>query len=256
MGIYDTDVIQVRDGPMVAYRLLQARVSDDPVRSEERAAFAAQLGVQTEDVQTWDVLQGTSSFEAVTDGVDAVLVGGSGEFSVLSNESWLPSFFDTLGALAENGFPTFASCFGFQGMVVALGGEVVTDESAAEVGTFELTTNENAEGDIMFGELPRSFVGQEGHKDRARRLPDCLTNFVSSKRCPNQAIRYKDSMVFATQFHPELTGNLNRLRFKRYYDMYEQAFGAAGARSLLDTFMESPEANALLTRFHRLVSSL
>ena len=239
---------------MVAYRLLQARVSSDPVRSEERNAFATQLGVPVEDVQTWDLLQGTSSFETVTDGVDAILVGGSGAFSVLSDETWLPSFFDTLGALAENGFPTFASCFGFQGLVVALGGEVITDESAAEVGTFELTTNDNAKDDIMFGELPPTFVGQEGHKDRARRLPDCLTNFVSSKRCPNQAIRYKDSMVFATQFHPELTGNLNRLRFKRYYDMYEKAFGADGAKSLLDTFSESPEANALLKRFHQLIS--
>lgn len=59
--------------------------------------------------------------------------------------------------------------------------------------------------------------------------------------------------VWATQFHPELTGNDNRTRFERYFAMYSKAFGAAEARRTLDAFHPSPEANALLGAFRSYV---
>ena len=108
----------------------------------------------------------------------------SGAFSVLDDEPWIHSFIDLLGHIADQGFPTFASCFGFQGMILALGGEVIHDEPNAEVGSFVLETTQAAKNDPLFASLPATFVAQEGHKDRAQTLPAGVTNMARSERCP------------------------------------------------------------------------
>lgn len=236
------------------FRLLQARLRDDPVREEERLAFAIRLDVSSDQVEAFDVLSGRASHDRIIDGVDAILVGGSGAFSVLDDVPWMASFVDTLGGLADSGFPTFASCFGFQGMVVALGGEVVHDEERSEVGSFELRRTAEAGSDPLFAALPHRFVAQLGHKDRASRLPSSLINLAESDRCPFQAFRVEGKPVYATQFHPELTREDNLLRMERYFDMYAEAFGAGETRRMMDAFLPSPESNALLRQFRAFVS--
>ena len=46
--------------------------------------------------------------------VDAVLVGGSGAYSVTDDLPWVRDFVRTLGGLVEHNVPLFGSCFGFQ----------------------------------------------------------------------------------------------------------------------------------------------
>lgn len=231
------------------FKLLQARLPEDLVRTEERYAFAQQMGVEADQILPFDMLSAPITFKTVTDGVDAILVGGSGAFSVLDDEPWIANFIDTLGELAQAGFPTFASCFGFQGMVLALGGEIVHDEENAEVGSFTLSATRAASKDPVFQALPSEFIAQEGHKDRATKLPQSVIHLASSERCPFQAMRVPDKPVYATQFHPELTSEDNKLRFSRYFDMYSKAFGRSQAESMMEAFRPSPEANALLRRF-------
>jgi GMP synthase (glutamine-hydrolysing) len=239
----------------VRFRLLQARLPGDPVREEERQAFAARLGVPIKDLVPFDLLAAPEiAFDPVTDGVDAVLVGGSGAFSVTDDAPWIRPFADTVAALADRGFPTFASCFGFQAMVMGLGGRVDHDPDAAEVGSFDLTLEPAAEADPLFGELPPRFVAQQGHKDRAFTLPSGLVHLARSERCPYQAVRAGAHPVWATQFHPELTMADNRARFLRYLAMYEQAFGGAEAQRMVDAFRESPHSNGLLRRFAAFVA--
>jgi GMP synthase (glutamine-hydrolysing) len=233
---------------MPVFRLLQARHADDPVRQEECVSFAARLGVPLEAVLPFDLLAGDCTAERAQEGVDAVLVGGSGKFSIYDAETWLVPFIDTLGALAEADVPMFASCFGFQGLVMALGGEVVNDEANAEVGTFELTLTDDAAADPLFGHLPRSFPAQLGHKDRATRLPEGAILLASSARCPYQALRYGQN-VYATQFHPELDRDDNRFRFSRYLDDYAKVFGRDEAQHMLDSFQPTPDADGLLAGF-------
>jgi GMP synthase (glutamine-hydrolysing) len=230
------------------FRLLQARHATDPVRSEEREAFARRLDVPLEHVVPFDLLGDRITYTEVTRGVDAVLVGGSGKFSVLDDEPWLPPFFDVLGSLAGAQFPTFASCFGFQGLVIALGGEVDHDEPNAEVGTYTLNPTDHAGEDPVFGHLPESFAAQLGHKDRAVVWPDEAIHLASSERCPYQALRV-GTRVYATQFHPELTADDNRFRFERYLDDYMAVFGADRAQKMLEEFTPSPHSDALLRRF-------
>jgi len=207
------------------------------------------MGVPLSHVLCFDLLEGQTSLEQVTEGVDALLVGGSGAFGVNDDVAWMHSFVDTLGALADEAFPLFASCFGFQGLCVALGTPVVPDPAGAEVGTYALSLTDEGRADPLFGSLPQHFLAQEGHKDRATGLPEGCVWLARSERCPYQALRVGKGLVYATQFHPELDDKSQKLRFSRYFDLYKNIYGEARAREILEEMRPSPEANALLPRF-------
>jgi GMP synthase (glutamine-hydrolysing) len=233
---------------MKRYLLLQARNLDDIVRPEERKAFAQQLQTPLETVDTCDVLNDELSLSrALT--YDAVLVGGAGEYSVLDDDPRIKGFINHLGELTSAKVPVFASCFGFQALVLALGGTVVKDVPNAEVGTYILKTTKEAAADPVFSDLPSPFLAQMGHQDRAETLPESLINFAHSQRAPFQAFRVKDTPVYATQFHPELTFDDNRRRFARYMKIYGALFGEEEAQKRMDSHRPSPESNRLLRRF-------
>lgn len=231
------------------FRLLQARGADDPVRVEERAAFAEKLGVPVDDVEPVDLLAGPLDVDRVADGANAVLVGGSGAWGVCDDAPWIRAFIDGLGELSTRDVPLFASCFGYQALVVALGGQVRPSPERAEVGTYELAPTAAAATDPLFDALPAAFPAQEGHKDAALVLPSSVVNLVTSARCPYQALRVPGREVWATQFHPELSDVDNKRRFDRYWDMYVGVFGHDEARRIYDGHRPSPHSNALLRRF-------
>jgi GMP synthase (glutamine-hydrolysing) len=228
--------------------LLQVRNPGDPARDDEHRAFATRLNVSPSAIRTVDVLTETLGPQTHAD-VDVVLVGGSGEYSVLDDAPPIHRFIDYLALVSNSGTPFFASCFGFQALVLGLGGEVVKDEDNAEVGTYDLELTEAGVADPLFGTLPRAFKAQLGHKDQVRRLPECLVNLASSPRTRIQAYRMTGRPVYATQFHPELTWLENRARFERYYEEYGRVFGEEAAKAQLDGHQPSPEVNTLLPAF-------
>ncbi len=235
--------------------LLQARRPDDPARFEERSSFAAKCGLEEESVVPLNLLDETLSLARVLRH-DALMVGGSGEFYV-SNAS-LPGFPEVLELLrevVEAGHPTFASCFGFQLMVKALGGEIVYDPENTEVGTYTLRLTDAGRIDPLFSELPGRFRAQMGRKDRASRMPAGIPNLASSERSPFQALRVPGKPIWATQFHPELDAATNRGRFERYMEGYSASMTEEERRAALDRFHDSPETEALLPRFVALVLS-
>lgn len=234
-------------------RLLQAREPGDVVREEERACFAVRLGLPADDVLPYDLLSGTADADALCDGVDAVLIGGSGAFSVYDPHAWVGRFITLTGELAER-LPMFASCFGFQALVVAAGGVVARDDARAEVGTFDVRTVAAAD-DPLFGDLPATFAAQLGHKDHAVTWPGSLRLLAASDRCPYQACRVPDRLVWATQFHPELTRDDNLRRLERYRVAYTAAFGPDGYQRMVDGFRPSPVADGLLARWRVLVAA-
>lgn len=238
----------------IKFKLLQARVEGDPVRERERNSFAVGMGVAPEQIETVDMLKGEATYDSIVDGVDAVIVGGSGDFSVTVNHAWLPNFIKVLGDIAKNGFPTFASCFGFQVMNLALGGRVETDNKGLEVGSHIVERLPESDGDPLFHELPDNFVAQQGHADRAMVLPEGVTLLAQSPKCPYQAIKVKGAPVYATQFHPELTATENKRRFLQYFDHYIKAVGQEESERILNSFQESEDSSYLLRRFKNLVS--
>lgn len=233
--------------------LLQARDADDPMRSEEVGSFAARTGLAREHFSTHDLLAGPPSIGEVLSH-DALMIGGSGDYYVSRND--LPDQHGTLellGEAAERGHPTFASCFGFQLLVNALGGTIEQDVGAMELGTVDIRLTVEGSADPLLGSLPEVFPAQAGRKDRATRLSPRLTHLASSELCPFHAVRVPGQPVWATQFHPELTGEENRARFLRYLDGYGAYMSPEELEQTLSTFRASPEAEGLLPRFLRLV---
>ena len=119
-----------------------------------------------------------------------MLVGGSGEYSVLDNNIVIKRFIDYLGEIVESIVPMFASCFGFQALALAYGGTVIHDEEKAEVGTYEIYTTMNAENDPIFQQLPKRFLAQLGHQDHVTVLPSEFIHLAGSERSEHQAFKH------------------------------------------------------------------
>jgi GMP synthase (glutamine-hydrolysing) len=235
-------------GPVAKFLLLQARNPGDPMAAHEVSCFADALGLPARQITPWSLLQGVPARRDL-DQVDYLLVGGSGDYSVLDNHSWLRDFFDFLDNVVVNQrVPTFASCFGFQGLVIAGGGQVVKDPENAEVGTFEITLTDHGIDDPLLGPLSPSFDAQLGHKDRADRMPSGMKHLARSERVEVQALRVGDLPIIATQFHPELNRAANHHRYMAYLDNYGQS-AASDADEVLAGLKETPDATALLPRW-------
>ncbi len=229
--------------------LLQARTPEDPAKPEELISFADKAKLPPSAFFSHDLLTGPPPLAHVKE-FDALMVGGSGDFSVASRN--LPFLDETLGLLSEVlevGFPVFASCFGFHLIAAAVGGEVVHNPAGTEVGTYCVTLTEEGAQDPLFGTLPNQFTAQLGHKDFVPQLPEGFINLGFSDLAPIQAMRMAGEPVWATQFHPELSGEENLFRFNRYMKVYSHIMSDKELADTLNSFLPSPECNTLIRLF-------
>lgn len=230
------------------FLLLQARVAGDPMAEHERLCFAEALEVDPTLVIAHDLLAGAPS-DADLASHPLLLVGGSGAFSTLDDDPWLGEFFDFLAdVVIPRRVPTFASCFGFQALVRAGGGDMTRDPARAEVGTFDIHLTEPGHDDPLLAPFAPSFAAQLGHKDHATRLPAGMHHLAGSERSPFQAARIDGTSIFATQFHPELDREGNAYRFQAYRAAYSGS-AADDDDAVLAAMRETPEATSLLPRW-------
>lgn len=235
--------------------LLQARNAEDPMKDHELRCFVERCGPGKAEVRAWDLLEAVPSLSAVRS-YDALMVGGSGDFYVSRRDlPTMDAFDDLLREVVSAGHPTFASCFGYQAMVHALGGEVVHDPENTEVGTYELQLTVAGREDELFSRLPARFTAQMGHKDRAGAHPDGVLNLAASEACPFQALRIADKSIWATQFHPELSEGTNRERYEHYLEGYSRYMSAEEEEQAASRFGASPDASSLLEYFVQLLVS-
>lgn len=221
------------------------------MREHEIGCFQRCFDVDPGQIRIFDLLTGVPSAGDL-DAVDVVLLGGSGDYSVAKGGPWLPAALDAMVALHDSAKPTFASCWGFQAMARALGGEVITDHSRAEVGSTWLELTAAGEADPVFGPLGKRFQAQVGHEDIVTRLPEGATLLASSELVENQAFRFDGKPIYCTQFHPELSreGLLTRIR---RYPAYLPLAGAETFEQLEAMTPETLEAEEILGRFLDLV---
>ena len=233
------------------YLLLQVRNADDPMRTQEVACFAANLGVDVERITPLDLLSGFPSPGEIARH-DVVLFGGSGDYSAAGEGAWLEPILDGMRQLFALRKPTFASCWGFQAFSRALGGSCIHDPDHAELGSIELQLTEAGAADPVFGILPPDFLSIAGHEDRVANLPPGAVLLAQSNLVEQQAYTFPDAPIYATQFHPELDLTALIQRLEAYPRYVEQISGLP-----LDEFsqhcQETPEANRLLRRFVEVV---
>lgn len=232
--------------------VLQARRPDDPMMEHERRCFVRSTGLDRSALEFVNLVDRVPAVSELGD-YDALMVGGAGHYSAVERNGW---FFDAveelLRAVVERGFPTFASCFGFQLFVAALGGEVIHDPGRTEVGAFRVRLTDAGRDDELFTRLPDEFVAQMGHKDRAVAMPAGVDNLAASDLSPLQALRIPGAPIWASQFHPELDQRSNHERYLAYIERYPPG-GADGAGEF--SSLPSPETSSLLPAFLRLLGA-
>ncbi len=236
---------------MMEYLLLQVRNPDDPMLQQEVDCFARALGCDRSQIAVHDLLDGAPTI-AELDAVDVVLLGGSGDYSVAEGGSWLEPALAAMRALFELSKPTFASCWGFQAMAKALGGEVVTDKRRAELGSIEVRLTEAGRMDPLFAPLGDRFLAPMGHQDCVTRLPPGATRLASSEKIENQAFRFSGKPIYCTQFHPELNRDAFLQRV-RAYPWYVERICQMTIDGFADQCVATPETDQLLGRFVELV---
>ncbi len=232
---------------MPRFLLLQIRDADDPIRSQEVDCFARALECSCADIDTCDLILERPAQQQIDD-ARLVMIGGSGDYSVVEGGTWLPGALESMRQLCAAGKPTFASCWGFQAISKALGGRVVTDLSRAELGSVTLRLTDAGLADPLFAPLGATFYGQMGHQDIVDALPADAVLLASSDKVPHQAFRLSGQPIYATQFHPELDRPSLIHRVQRYPQYVSRIVGTS-CEEFIASCRDTPETSQLLRRF-------
>jgi len=236
------------------YLLFQVRKREDPMRAQEVRCFSRALKCKSRQIEVLDLIhEGPTPYQLRH--ADVILMGGSGNYSVTEGGEWLKRSLEAMRKLYRMGKPTFGSCWGFQAMSKALGGEVITDINRAEVGTAEIDLTDQGSQDPIMSPLGSRFLAFEGHQDIVTRLPKDATLLAVSGDGIYQSFTFPEKPIYCTQFHPELDLPSFLQRVDQYPEYVERVVGVP-----LEVFAsgceETPKAGELLVRFVRHVFDL
>ena len=214
---------------------------------QEREWFRERCGVDERHFHAINLVDHPRISWTDVAGFDAVMIGGAGAHSAHHDHPFTEPLWEVVERLLDEERPLFGSCWGHQFMARVLGGSVVHDPAASEVGTFEIRLTPEARNDPLFGGLPPVFDAQLGHNDRIGVLPAAMVELARSERCPFQAVRVVGRPAYGTQFHPEMTADQLKQRLEVYRDEYLSEPGEF--ERLTGRLRPSPHADGLLARF-------
>lgn len=233
----------------LAPRVLLLQIRQDPgVRREELESFGNYSRLPMDRIDVHNVFDRPEFDADVLDGYDALFVGGASEASVLERERYpfvVPSF-ALMRVCIERRLPVFASCFGFQLAVLALGGRIVRDERDFEMGTIPIGLTDAARTDPLFRDTPDGFMAVSVHRERATEAPAGCVTLARTEPCVH-AFRVRGCPFWAFQFHPEVDRARLVERLTVYKDHYTD--GDEHLEAVLAAAEETPESNVLVGKF-------
>lgn len=235
--------------PGVSPKILLLQIRDDPrVRKEEYNSFVSYSGLTAEHIDIHNVFDQPDFDHRVMRGYDSLFVGGASEASVMEPENYpfINSSTELLGYCVAEAIPVFASCFGFQLAVVALGGELVRDDADFEMGTPAISLTSEAQEDPLFCDTPDGFHAVSVHRERAPELPPGTTLLAYTAACPH-AFKLQGRPFWGFQFHPEVDRKTLVDRLTIYKSHYTE--GDDHLDSVLASAVETPESNGLVKKF-------
>lgn len=227
--------------------LLQIR-DNERVRREEFDSFAIHSGLTADQLDVLNVFDTPHFAPQSAEGYDAVFVGGASEASVLEPETYpfIQCGEDILMHCLDLDIPVFASCFGFQLAVVALGGEVIRDHNNFEMGVIPIQLAGLAQTDPVFSGVPDNFMAVSVHQEKTVTLPDNCETLAFTDACIH-SFRVKDKPFWTFQFHPEVDRPTLVERLTIYKSRYTN--DDAHLDSVLAAAVDTPESNGLVGNF-------
>ncbi len=228
--------------------LIQAR-NTHAMEHQEQACFLERCRVRREQLRLLNVVHSPIHAE-VLDGVNAVLIGGAGEYSALDDPPWMPDLLDLVRQAAAERIPTFGSCWGHQVIARAFGGTLVYDPGRAELGCGTVHLTEAGRIDPLFERFSASFKVNMGHHDRVKTLPPNAIELAYNDSQRNQAFRLKEAPVYGTQFHSELDAARERERLVAYREYYKEELPTEeDFQRVVNNLAKTTEVDALLHDF-------
>lgn len=227
--------------------LLQIR-DGEQVRREEHQSFAEYCGVTLDQIDVLNVFDTPDFPISVADDYDALLVGGASEANVLKPGQFpfVQCCQNLIQYCAETAKPVFASCFGFQLAVLALGGEILHKDIDFEMGTIPVSLTEAALDDSLYRDTPDGFFAISVHRQYAESLPESCQLLAYTEQCVH-SFKVKGKPFWAFQFHPEVDKATLIERLTFYKAQYTDGDGQL--ERVLNAAVETPESNILVRKF-------
>jgi GMP synthase (glutamine-hydrolysing) len=228
--------------------LLQFRVAKE-MREQEVRCYLKFGKLNKNQVVAHYLLEEDFDVESLKD-YDAVIIGGTGDFGSCDiREKYLKAY-KKLEKIAhyckKNKIPALSICL--QVWAAIDGGEVKTDGSRQEVGTFVIKLTEEGKKDVLFEDMPREFKAQVGHKDYVSKIPKGAVLLAYSDLCPTHAYRVGDREYFL-QFHIDLDKKSVVERIKFYGHEGYAPEDPEELKKLFDSIEETPESTGLLEKW-------
>ena len=175
--------------------------------SHELQCVSARFGERAVVLETRNAVV-EEAHPAWLDGYDALVIGGSGDYSVHhpNSQAFVGPMLKVMEAALHREMPGFGLCFGHQLLGRLFGSEVVTDPDSEEVGTVSVRLSDAGRECALFEGFPDTFKVHTGHSDCVVSLPSGLDLLASNARTVCQAFQVQGARFFSTQFHPDLTG--------------------------------------------------
>ncbi len=215
------------------------------MKLHEIACFETSGNLSDGQVDSHDLLEAPIGIQEIAD-FDAIIIGGSGDYSVLDEVPNLASLEDIVKEAKVRDLPVLGCCWGAQFLAKVFGGKVIRDPKRREVGTIEVSKTEAASRDELFKDLPERFYAQAGHTDRVADLPPGSILLASSALCPIQAFTFPKSGMYGVQFHPELGRDDLVMRLRYYKENY---VNGGSVEDIIKEIKETPEAAGLVGKW-------
>ena len=232
-----------------ALKILLLQIRHNPrVCREEHKSFCDHSALAAEQVDIFNVFWDGEVTPAILRGYDALFVGGSSAANVLLPDKY--PFLDPCQSLLrtciKRNFPVFASCFGFQLAILALGGKVENDGPDFEMGSLPIALTEAAGMDMLLKGTPNPFLAITVHRQFSKSVPDGCIELARTDHCCH-AFRIANKLFWAFQFHPEVDKPRMVERLTAYRHTYTD--GDEHLNQVLQQAQDTPDANRLLKTF-------
>ena len=228
--------------------LLQARRQNDPIIINELNCFSRSLNIEKKYFTIKDLTRDNVKYSDIKKH-DFIIIGGSGDYSIAKGGFFMNQTMDIMKFIFDKSKKTFGSCWGFQAMAKAIGGEVINNLKLAELGTVELKLTKKGQKDPIFGKMEKKFLCQMGHEDIVTKKPENSIILASSEKIEIEAFCFQNKPIYCTQFHPEIRVEDLKKRMRNYPKYINKILKISEKEFIDNHCFESKKSESILINY-------